>query len=136
MYLTGCINEQENKIPIAFFTRDADPIYAGIVVRFVDDSEDENGNIVFWSWDLGDGNTSKEQNVTHEYLKPGKYLVTLIVTDNNGSNSKPYSEEITVLQSIKYQVHEWGSWSNFSNPKENNPHLYVSIEWKSHVGSF
>lgn len=37
-----------------------------------------------WSWDLGDGTTSSEQNPTHSYTTIGVYPVTLTVTDNLG----------------------------------------------------
>lgn len=38
-----------------------------------------------WSWDFGDGNSSYEQNATHNYSKEGAYVVNLTVTDNNGT---------------------------------------------------
>ncbi len=36
-----------------------------------------------WSWDFGDGNSSYEQNATHNYSKEGVYVVNLTVTDDN-----------------------------------------------------
>jgi len=45
-----------------------------------------------WSWDLGDGNTSDEQNPTHNYSKEGIYNIILTVTDN--------SSEITMDETI------------------------------------
>jgi outer membrane protein assembly factor BamB len=36
-----------------------------------------------WSWDFGDGNTSDEQNPSHVYNSPGRYTVTLTVTDQD-----------------------------------------------------
>lgn len=38
-----------------------------------------------WSWDFGDGNSSYEQNATHNYSKEGVYVVNLTVTDDNGT---------------------------------------------------
>ena len=38
-----------------------------------------------WSWDFGDGNISYEQNATHNYSKEGVYVVSLTVTDDNGT---------------------------------------------------
>lgn len=35
-------------------------------------------------WDFGDGKTTNEQDVLHEYHKPGKYIVRLIVEDECG----------------------------------------------------
>ena len=40
--------------------------------------------IVLYSWDFGDGNTSDGQIVTHKYLEPGNYTVSLNVTDSEG----------------------------------------------------
>ena len=40
-----------------------------------------------WSWHFGDGDSSNLQNPTHQYLYNGFYNVTLIATNNNGSNS-------------------------------------------------
>jgi PKD repeat protein len=39
-----------------------------------------------WSWDFGDGNTSDEQNPTHQYLANGTYSVELTVTNAYGEN--------------------------------------------------
>ena len=37
-----------------------------------------------WNWNLGDGTTSSNQNLSHQYNAIGNYNVTLIVTNNNG----------------------------------------------------
>lgn len=37
-----------------------------------------------WHWDFGDGNTSDEQNPTHQYPNGGTFDVTLTVTDARG----------------------------------------------------
>jgi len=41
------------------------------------------GEIIYWHWDFGDGNTSYDQNPVHKYLKPDKYNVTLEVMTND-----------------------------------------------------
>ena len=38
-------------------------------------------------WDFGDGNTSTSQNPTHTYLVNGQYTVTMIVTNQCGSDT-------------------------------------------------
>ena len=55
----------------------------GNVVNFIDKSKSSEP-IVSWLWDFGDGTTSTEQNPTHTYASPGKYKVTLTVTDAAG----------------------------------------------------
>jgi len=45
------------------------------------------GNIVAWSWDFGDGQTSDEQHPINIYSTLGNYTVSLIVTDANGETA-------------------------------------------------
>src|SRR5436189_1801820 len=52
-----------------------------------------------YSWDFGDGSTGSGQSVSHSYLLPGSYTVTLTVTDANGQ-SVTTSQTITVLTSL------------------------------------
>ena len=40
-----------------------------------------------WHWDFGDGHSSAQQNVTHEYDTAGQYTVSLVVTDSTGSDT-------------------------------------------------
>jgi len=40
----------------------------------------------FYLWDFGDGNTSEEENPSHQYAVPGTYTVTLTVTNNVGTD--------------------------------------------------
>jgi PKD repeat protein len=45
-------------------------------------SNDPDGSIVSYSWNLGDGFTGSGQSVSHTYSAPGNYTVTLTVTDD------------------------------------------------------
>jgi hypothetical protein len=40
-----------------------------------------------WQWDFGDGNTSTLQNPTHAYSSPGTFVVTLIASNSQGSDT-------------------------------------------------
>ena len=42
-----------------------------------------------WSWDLGDGQKSIEQNAVVTYQQPGTYRVTLTATNHAGSDTSP-----------------------------------------------
>lgn len=53
-------------------------------VSFTDASSDDDGEVVDWQWEFGDGNTSKEQNPSHRYGKKGTYIVRLTVVDDHG----------------------------------------------------
>ncbi|MEO1438309.1 MAG: PKD domain-containing protein, partial [Bacteroidota bacterium] len=43
-----------------------------------------DGNIVQWTWDFGDGNTSNAQNPVHQYTQAGSYQIQLILEDEYG----------------------------------------------------
>ena len=61
-----------------------------IVVQFSDLS---TGSPSAWNWDLGNGNTSTQQNPSAIYSTPGTYTVSLTI---NGSLSITKTEFITV----------------------------------------
>ena len=58
------------------------------MVKFTDLSTDEDGEVVAWAWEFGDGATSDEQNPQHRFARSGIYIVTLVVTDNDGYTSE------------------------------------------------
>jgi|GEM_PF-6403887 len=47
-------------------------------------SYDEDGVIVAYAWDFGDGSTGTESQPSHTYVTPGTYVALLTVTDNSG----------------------------------------------------
>jgi PKD repeat protein len=59
------------------------------------DSTDD-GEVVAYRWNFGDGTESDGQVVEHRWLWPGTYNVVLTVTDNDGDESTCV-EQITVL---------------------------------------
>ncbi|GAB0169943.1 collagenase [Lysinibacillus sp. CTST325] len=69
--------------------------YAGIEneeIQFKSDgSKDNDGEIVSYLWDFGDGKTSEEANPTHAYEKEGTYNVTLTVKNDKGIESKDHA---------------------------------------------
>jgi gliding motility-associated-like protein len=46
-------------------------------------------------WDFGDGVTANVVNPSHIYDKPGKYIITLVVTGNNG-DVQTYTDEVDI----------------------------------------
>jgi len=65
-----------------------DPLLAPVGTVFTFDgsaSYDENGTIVSYDWDFGDGTTGYGETTTHVYTSAGTYTVTLTVTDNDGA---------------------------------------------------
>lgn len=54
-------------------------------IQFTGTATDSDGDTIeTWHWDFGDGNTSDEQNPTHQYPNGGTFNVTLTVTDERG----------------------------------------------------
>ncbi|ODS72837.1 MAG: hypothetical protein ABS46_20705 [Cytophagaceae bacterium SCN 52-12] len=56
-------------------------------ISFKDLSEDKDGSIAGWSWDMGDGTTSTSRNLEHTYATGGTYTVSLTVTDDEGETN-------------------------------------------------
>ena len=48
-------------------------------------SFDEDGAIISYLWDFGDGKTGTGSSPSHTYETPGEYHVILTVTDNKGN---------------------------------------------------
>jgi PKD repeat protein len=72
---------EDNKAPEADF----DDHCHDLRCSFTDKSKDDDGSLVSWVWDFGDGTGSSEQNPTHTYEDEGHYDVSLTVTDNDGA---------------------------------------------------
>ncbi len=76
-----------NVPPNANFTFSPDNPSTHDLIQFSDISLDPDGTIVSWHWDFGDGNTSTDQNSTHQYGDNGTYTVKLEVVDNDGATN-------------------------------------------------
>ncbi len=82
--------------PTAIFTANPSTGSAPLLVNFdASASFDEDGSIVSYDWEFGDGNTDSGLTSIHTYADPGIYLVKLTVTDNDDL-THVYSETIFV----------------------------------------
>ena len=75
------VTNPTNVAPIAAFIVNC--TYLGCDFNASTSSDD--GSIVNYSWNFGDGNTGSGMNVGHNYANAGDITVTLIVTDNDGA---------------------------------------------------
>lgn len=58
-------------------------------------THDPDGDVVRWSWDLGDGNSSGQPVVEHAFREAGTYIIVLEVVDNDGVSARA-SHELVV----------------------------------------
>ena len=98
-----------NRLPVASFTYSPSSPSMADVIQFTDTSSDEDGQVVSWSWNFGDGIISTLQNPTHQYSAAGTYTVTLMVTDDKGETGE-YSRVVIVSQiEVMFQNFELGN---------------------------
>ncbi|MFB0536994.1 MAG: PKD domain-containing protein [Anaerolineae bacterium] len=94
----------ENKRPKAVIKGPASGA-VGETLRFnAADSTDEDGRIVSYDWDFGDGTTGSGVNVTHSYGEEGSYQVTLTVTDDGKETDQAKAPTEAVPAAKTYQV--------------------------------
>jgi PKD repeat protein len=84
------------KPPVANFYARPTSGKAPLSVKFTDAS---TGNPTGWTWDFGDGSDATDRNPVHSYTNPGKYTVSLTVTNAGGSNTKTRTQYISVQAS-------------------------------------
>ena len=72
----------------------------GSTIRFdASESLDEDGAIIAYRWDFGDGSKGTSALENHKYFYPGEYIVSLSVTDDKGAvgNNDRRLTYVTVL---------------------------------------
>lgn len=93
-----------NRSPTARFTTPGGPYVTDSVITFLGgDSLDQDGTIVSYSWDFGEGvpgNPTPLNYGKHSYSKAGPYTVRLTVTDNLGATHS-YAQKIDVRERIR-----------------------------------
>lgn len=98
----GIIALEEN-LPSAAFTGKRLLLLNEVAEFSAEDSSDDDGEIVEYLWDMGDGTTLYGETISHEYSEDGTYIVLLTVTDNDGK--KGYmSKSVKVYIPNKYTV--------------------------------
>jgi len=77
--------------------------------------------IVEYQWDFGDGQSitkAAPEIITYEYAEPGKYSLTLTVTDNNGKSSS-IIKEINVTSRPEINISPFADFSTTVDPDNN-----------------
>ncbi len=117
----------ENIPPIAQASASPTKGKEPLLVAFFGKGIDNDGMIVSYHWDFGDGQSSDEQNPTHTYRSSGNYHVTLTVADDNGA---------TDIDEIKIDVDEpsqdwfyWYYWYHWRYRDPNSPYYPYPPYW-------
>lgn len=109
-----------NNAPIAYAGPDK-AAFVGESVSFNGSAMDD-GSIVSYEWDFGDGATASGISVSHSYAVAGSYMATLTVTDNGGLTANDVAivtvtnipARITIFED-SFEVSEWnGLWTEDS----------------------
>ena len=84
IYMFTLASDEVPELPVADFATNVSEGSAPLSVQFSDLSE----NAVSFNWDFGDGANSTEKNPVHTYSTAGIYTFNLTVTNENGTDSK------------------------------------------------
>jgi PKD repeat protein len=84
-------------LPAADFSANITSGKTPLAVAFADMS---SGSPTTWSWDFGDRTNAEKQNPVHVYTAPGKYAVSLHVTNDDGDDTKTKTNYILVLMEL------------------------------------
>lgn len=96
----ACSNKENpiNIKPVAAFKVSSVSIEEGGSVAFTDLSFDQDGQIVQWKWNFGNGDSSEEQSPIVTFDTPGEYTVTLSVWDNQGLQNENVFDKVIVVK--------------------------------------
>jgi PGF-pre-PGF domain-containing protein len=118
------ITVSEQAVPIlpkADFNSNLVSGFAPLDVQFTDASQNATG----WNWNFGDGYTSTEQNPQHTFFLAGTHLVSLIVSNVNGTASKG-----ATINVIEQSSSSGGSSSGGSGGTGGSPEPQSNVETK------
>ncbi|SVC34942.1 uncharacterized protein METZ01_LOCUS287796, partial [marine metagenome] len=96
----GVIGDNLNPQAVAVVSSGQKVVDLGEAIQFdASGSSDDDGSIVSYLWDFGDGTQSTNKLANHKYLNPGEYIISLSVTDDKGAvgNNDRKLSYVTVL---------------------------------------
>jgi PKD repeat protein len=108
-----------------------------LACTFTDQSKDDDGTIVSWQWNFGDGATSTERNPSHSYGAPGRYQVQLTVRDNAGAaDTKTHEAEPSAppppankVPDAEFEVHCQKLTCTFTDKSKDDDGTIVGWQW-------
>lgn len=84
-----------DEAPVAAFTMSPETASVNQPVSFDAATSSDDGSIATYLWEFGDGSDAEGSTVTHAFVNPGTFEVTLWVTDDEGQTSS-VTHEIVV----------------------------------------
>lgn len=97
-----------NEPPVAKMT--INPLSGGAPLLVTFDgigSTDEDGQIVTWTWDFGDGEHGSGSIVSHRYTQPGTYTIRLTVSDDLQGEDTATAEIVIAVPAPFLRQYEW-----------------------------
>lgn len=80
-------NDTENQYPVVNINGPYDGVVNEVIQFSSSGSYDPDGEIVLYTWNFGDGSVIDIASPTHVFAQVGSYAITLVVVDDNGSES-------------------------------------------------
>ncbi|HDM25285.1 MAG TPA: PKD domain-containing protein, partial [Thermoplasmatales archaeon] len=116
-----------NTPPKANFTWTPTNPIQGDEVYFTSTANDIDGVIINYTWNFGDGNTSHEQNPTHQYKDNGTYTVTLTIKDDDNATYS-ISKDLTVINIPPMADFTWDPTEPYTNTTVNFTDLSIDSD--------
>ncbi|MDQ0874152.1 hypothetical protein QFZ77_002811 [Paenibacillus sp. V4I3] len=119
-----------NRAPVAEFDWNPKPVWEGDVVTSMNTSFDLDGDVLTYAWNLvqpdGVTFTFSTKDISHRFLKPGMYKVSLTVSDGRLSNTlikMIAAMPLTIHSDVTYTdnwliLHEKSGHQTVSAPKD------------------
>jgi len=93
-----------NEAPEAFIESDSKIKLNSPAIFSALKSNDKDGAIINYKWNFGDGSTAEGVYAEHTYSKPGKYNVSLKVTDNSNLPNNTHDNTFTIDVYEDYRI--------------------------------
>jgi PKD repeat protein len=89
-------------VPTAEFEPTPPTVRMGETIHFVDKSQQGDGNIISWRWDIGEDTYSQEQSPKHVYKTLSGYVtVYLVIADTNGCTDS-IEHQVLILENLRF----------------------------------
>ena len=89
-------------IPVAEFDPTPPAVRMGEQIHFIDKSQQGDGKIISWQWDIGENTHSQEQSPKHTYKTLSGYvMVYLVIEDENGCWDT-ISHQVLILENLRF----------------------------------